>query len=83
MISYGLEETEVDGIFGCVSANHEVSQLDEKKLGNKVENGNMLEEEKQRTTPCNLMSSYNLYRASPVPLSNPNSRTIILTKGSF
>ena len=48
MISYGLEETEVDGIFGCVSANHEVSQLDEKKLGDMVDKKTISEEEKQR-----------------------------------
>lgn len=44
MISYGLEETEVDGIFGCVSANHEASRLDEEKLSYMVENKRISEE---------------------------------------
>lgn len=48
MISYGLEETEVDGIFGCVSANHEASRLDEEKLSYMVENKRISEEKKQR-----------------------------------
>lgn len=48
MLSYGLEENEIESIFGCVSANHVSSCLDESELRRKLKKKKLSEEEIKR-----------------------------------